>query len=93
MAEDNERILTLVTAMKDYSYIDINAHSCMKPFSIGPKAMFKQQNPCSNHQIHVPFEHGFWTRSVDVIVQCDMTSLCSVKWLTFKKVFCELLLC
>ena len=23
--------------------------------------MFKQQNPCSNHEIHVLFEHGFWT--------------------------------
>ena len=26
--------------------------------------MFKQQNPCSNHEIHVPFEHGFWPTSL-----------------------------
>ena len=28
------------------------------------KAVFKQQNPCSNHEIHVPFEHGFWPTSL-----------------------------
>ena len=28
------------------------------------KAVFKQQNPCSNHEIHVPFEHGFWATSL-----------------------------
>ena len=27
-------------------------------------AVFKQQNPCSNHEIHVPFEHGFWPTSL-----------------------------
>ena len=26
--------------------------------------MFKPQNPCSNHEIHVPFEHGFWPTSL-----------------------------
>ena len=26
--------------------------------------MFKQQNPCSNNEIHVPFEHGFWPTSL-----------------------------
>ena len=55
----------------------IYAQSCLKPFSIGPKAEFKQQNPCSRHEIHVPFEHGFWLKPVLVIGQCDMTSLCS----------------
>ena len=34
------------------------------------KAVFKQQNSCSNHEIHVPFEHGFLA---DVIRQCDVT--------------------
>ena len=34
--------------------------------------MFKQQNPCSNNEIHVPFEHGFWPTS-----QCDVTSFVS----------------
>ena len=65
----------------------VYARSCLKPFSIGPKAVFKQQNPCSNHEIHVPFEHGFRLKSVDVIGQYDVTSLCSVetKWATLKK--------
>ena len=26
--------------------------------------MFKLQNPCLNHEIHVPFEHGFWPTSL-----------------------------
>ena len=43
-------------------------HSCLKPFSIGPKVVFKQQKPCSNHEIHMPFEHGFWLKSVDITV-------------------------
>ena len=34
------------------------------------KALFKQRNPCSNHEIHVPFEHGF-----DIIGQCGAMSL------------------
>ena len=41
-------------------------YRCLKPFSIRLEAMFKQQNPCSNHEIHVPFEHGFWLKSVYV---------------------------
>ena len=36
-------------------------HSSLKLFLNGPEAVFKQQNPCSNHEIHVLFEHGFWT--------------------------------
>ena len=28
------------------------------------KALFKQQNPCSNHEIHVPFENAFWPMSL-----------------------------
>ena len=26
------------------------------------KAVFKQPNPCSNHEIHVLFEHGFYLK-------------------------------
>ena len=37
--------------------------------------MFKQQNPCSKHEIPVMFEHGFWLKSVDIIGQCDVTSV------------------
>ena len=40
-----------------------------------PKAVFKQHNPCSNHEIHVLFEHGFWLKSIEVVGQCDVTSL------------------
>ena len=45
-------------------------HSCLKTFSIWQKAMFKQQNRCTNHEIHVLFEHDFCLKSVDVIGQC-----------------------
>ena len=41
------------------------------------EATFKRQIPCSNHEIHVPFEHGFWLKSVDTIGHFDMTSLFS----------------
>ena len=57
--------------------IDIYTHICLKPFSIGLKAMFKQQNPCSNHEIHVLFEHGFWPTS--------MVNAIETKWPTLKK--------
>ena len=50
-------------------------HSCLKPFSIGPKAVFKQHNTCSNHKIHMPFEHGFRLKSVNFIGQCVVTSV------------------
>ena len=36
-------------------------HSCLKLFLNGPEAVFKHQNPCSNHEIHVLFEHEFWS--------------------------------
>ena len=29
------------------------------------KTVFKLQYPCSNHEIHVPFEHGFWPSLVN----------------------------
>ena len=34
-------------------------HSCLKLFLNGPEVVFKQQNPCSNHEMNVLFEHGF----------------------------------
>ena len=43
------------------SCIKAYEHSCSKLFLNGPEAVFKQQNPCSNHKIHVLFEHGFLT--------------------------------
>ena len=43
--------------VKKYSCIDIYANSCLKPFSLRLKAVFKQQNPCSNYGIDMPFEH------------------------------------
>ena len=46
-----------------------------KPFSVRSVAVIKQQNPCSNQEIIVPFEHGFWLKSVDVIGQCHVTLL------------------
>ena len=50
------------------SCLDIHAHSCLKPFSITRrKTIFKQQIPCSNHEIHVPFEHGFGLKSVVIM--------------------------
>ena len=73
--------------MKHFSCIDFYAHSCLKPFSTGPNAVFKQHNPFSNHEIHVAFEHGFWLKSFDVPGQWDVMSLCSVKtkWPIWKK--------
>ena len=29
--------------------------------------MFKQQNPFSNHEILVLFEHGFWPTSLSIL--------------------------
>ena len=42
--------------VKLYSCIDIYAYSCLKLLSNRPKAIL---NPCSNHEIRMPFEHGF----------------------------------
>ena len=44
--------------------IDIYANSCLTVFSIGPKAVFKQRNPCSNNEFHVPFKQGFSSKSL-----------------------------
>ena len=37
--------------------------------------MLKQQKPCSIHETHVPFEHGFWP-----------TSLVNATWLHKNKI-------
>ena len=34
--------------------------------------MVKQQYPCSNNEIHMQFEHGFWLKSVNIIGHCHM---------------------
>ena len=33
----------------------------LKSLSIRPEAIFKQQNPCTNSEIHVSVEHDFYT--------------------------------
>ena len=43
-----------------YSFMNIYAYSCLELLSNRPEAALKQQNPCSNHEIHVAFEHGFY---------------------------------
>ena len=45
--------------------------------------MFKQQNPSSNQEIHVPFEHEFWLKSINIIGQCDMMSMANVEEATW----------
>ena len=32
--------------------------------------LFKPQNPCSNHEIHVLFEHGFYLKSLNWVLIC-----------------------
>ena len=49
---------------KEYSCINIYAHSCLKPLPNPLKAVFKQLKPCLNHGIHVLFEHGFYLQTV-----------------------------
>ena len=48
-------------------------------FSIRSNAVFKQQTYMYVLEIHVPFEHGFWLKFVDLIGQCGVTSVCSVE--------------
>ena len=48
-------------SMKIRSCIKSCEHSFLKLFLNGLEAVFKQQKPCSNHDIRVLFEHGFWT--------------------------------
>ena len=38
------------------SRLDIYAYSCLKLLSNRPESIIKQQNPCSNNEIRVPFE-------------------------------------
>ena len=56
--------------LKVHSYIDFYAHSCLKPFSTRSEAMFKQQNPCLNHEIQVPFPVWTWV----------LTKICQQHW-------------
>ena len=42
------------------SCMNIYAYSCLELLSNRPEAALKQQNPCSNHEIHVALEHGFY---------------------------------
>ena len=42
-----------------YSCMNIYAYSFLKVLSNRPEPVLKQQSPCSNHEIHVPFEYGF----------------------------------
>ena len=42
-----------------HSCIDIYALSCLKLLLNRPEAVFKQQSPCLNHKIRLPFEHDF----------------------------------
>ena len=66
-----------------YSCIAIYAHRCLKPFSIGPKTVFKQQNPCSNHEIHVLLNLGFGRRHWPM--RRDVMCFVETKWPTLKK--------
>ena len=50
---DVQADLNLCSCIKFYE------NSCLKLFLNGPEAVLKEQNPCSNHEIHVLFEHGF----------------------------------
>ena len=45
--------------VNQYSCIKFYKHSCLKLCLNGQEVVFKQQNPCSNHEIHMLFEHGF----------------------------------
>ena len=48
------------------------------------KAVFKQQNPCSNHEIHVSFEHGFWPTSLVNATRRDVMRFVETNWPTLK---------
>ena len=43
--------------------INICAHRCLKPLLNQLKAVFRQLKPCSNHGIHMLFEHVFTLKS------------------------------
>ena len=46
---------------------EFDMRSCLKP-----------QNPCSSHEIHVLFEHGFYRKSLNWALNCmhDITLEC-----------------
>ena len=53
--------------VKTYSCMEFVTRSCLKP-----------QNPCSNHAIHVLFEHGFYLKKPKLGPVCmhDVTLEC-----------------
>ena len=42
------------------------------------RSCFKPQNPCSNHEIHMLYEHGFYLKSLNwaLIFMHDVTLEC-----------------
>ena len=56
----NKREIGSVRDQNTNSCINIYAYSWLKLLSNRPEAALKQQNPCSNHEIHVAFEHVFY---------------------------------
>ena len=77
---------TCVTVLNVYSCIDIYAHSCLRPFSIGRK-------PCSNSKTHVQImkftcrlNMGFGRRHWSM--RRDVMCFVETKWPTLKKLRC-----
>ena len=67
------------------SCINIYAYSCLKLLSNRSEAVFKQKNPCSNHEIRMLFEYGFSLKAIlclrDVTCRCPCSNNC--------KAFCQ----
>ena len=53
-------------------------HGCLAGFNEA-ESHVQTANPCSNHGIYVPLEHGFWRKSVNVIGHYDVMSLFSIE--------------
>ena len=49
-----------ILQIKVPSCMNIYSYSCLKLLSNRQEATLKQNNPCSNQEIHVAFEHGFY---------------------------------
>ena len=63
-AEPDERDLT---QQGSFDRVFLHRYLCAWLFEAvfdWSKAVFILQNPCSNNEIHVPFEHGFWPTSL-----------------------------
>ena len=61
MPNSSSQLRNFWSAPNIHSCIDTYAHSCLKPLS-NEQPVFKQPNPCSNHEIRVLFEHGFYLK-------------------------------